>query len=355
MIKTSNWISSIRIFRWLAIQMCIHQNTEAYMISLTLKKFISFTPLWITLIMLPSCATSTLSPLTSKAMPRIDDQSYKSFDGDSLGYKKWRPNKEPKTVIIGIHGISGHAGDYKNLSKHLNRSSKDIALYAPETRGQGMDPITHRKGDIQNPQHWYQDLYTFDSLIRKLHPKAEIIWFGESMGSLIVTHAYATAPFNQPKPDKVILSSPILDIKKKVPSWKRHLVRAARLILPTLRVSLETLSNGEKPTVTKQDIHEQQAAINPWYIPRYTLRLLISLTDMASTMQQAASTITCPLLIVHGGKDIFTESTSVSQFEKQLPQNSLATRLYYKGSYHLLMYDHDRETIFEDISKWLKK
>lgn len=288
-----------------------------------------------------------------KTIPSINDSSYLSFDGDSLGYKKWSSKEQPKTVIIGVHGISGHAGDYENLGKHLTKHHSDVALYSPETRGQGMDPKIQRKGDIRRRDDWNQDLYTFSNLVKDLHPEAELIWFGESMGSLIVTHAYQNIPPHVTKPSRIIISSPILNVKEKIPAWKRHMVRFTGLIAPKLRVSLETLSNGEKATVTKQDIHEQQAAINPWYVPKYTLRLLLNLADMADCMDHAASSIECPLLIVHGGHDIFTEESSVKALESQLPEKVNVTRHFYPESYHLLMYDHDKETIFQDISKWL--
>lgn len=306
-------------------------------------------------VLAPSCATPIMIKPAVKAIPSIDEKSYVSFDGDSLGYKKWPAKDKPHTVIIGVHGISGHAGDYQNLGKHLAENHTGIALYAPETRGQGMDPQVWRKGDIRHAEDWYKDLYTFSDLVSAQHPDAELIWFGESMGSLIVTHAYESIPPHVAKPRRLILSSPILDVGKKIPAWKRNVVRATSFLLPKLRVSLETLSNGEKPTVTQQDIHEQQAAVNPWYIPRYTLRLLLSLADMADGMPQAINSLRCPLLILHGGNDIFTDETSVKKLEGQLAKDAKITREFYPGSYHLLMYDHDREKIFGDVSKWITK
>ncbi len=310
--------------------------------------------------LVPACATRLNQTSKVKAPPRLAEKHYVSYDNDEFGYRKWLPahGKEPTIVVIGVHGISGHAGDYQNLATHLQRHHSRMALYAAETRGQGMDAKTFRRGDITNRKSWTRDLYTFTRLVRHRHPGAKIVWFGESMGSLIVTHAYSHTPAGEKKPDAVIISSPIVDVDAKLPRWKIFSGRVAAFILPKLRVSLETLSGGQRPLVTADDIHEQQAAKNPWYIRRYTLRLLLTLGDMARTMDDAAARIRCPVLVLHGGKDIFTEEESVNDFFKHFPatsQSMAKTKKFYPGSFHLLMYDHDRETIFNDISTWLQR
>jgi len=218
-----------------------------------------------------------------------------------------------------------------------------------------MDAKISRRGDIHHVKEWYKDLYTFTRLVRKLHPKSKIIWFGESMGSLIVMHAYNHTPPSEQKPDAMIISSPIVDVDSKLPAWKLVAARVAAMILPKLRVSLETLSNDEHALVTEDDIHEQQAAKNPWYIRRYTLRLLLNLGDMASEMGKMAAKVRCPILVLHGGKDVFTEKEKVDGLLKNFPADTDTTRKYYPGSYHLLMYDHERDKIFKDVSTWINQ
>ncbi|MCP5538229.1 MAG: alpha/beta fold hydrolase [Akkermansiaceae bacterium] len=294
-----------------------------------------------------------------KGLPRFADKHYISYDGDTFGYRKWlptsAPGKDPAVVIVGVHGISGHSGDYENMAKQLLKQHDDVALYAAETRGQGMDEKVFRRGDIHQAREWYKDLYTFTRLVRKAHPNSKIVWFGESMGSLIVMHAYSNTPTGEQQPDAMVIASPIVEVEAKLPFWKLLAVRISSLLLPKLRVSLETLSEGRKAVVTEDDIHEQQAAKNPWYIPRYTLRLLLVLGDMAAKMDHRASLVKCPILVLHGGKDIFTQEKDVNDFFDHFPTTTRKTKKYYPGSYHLLMYDHDRDKIFKDVSQWLKQ
>jgi len=320
----------------------------------------SFHPPFVMAIVLAALASSCAPRLNvnpkANELPRLAAKHYVSYDNDQLGYRKWLPEKaEPKTVIIGVHGISGHAGDYENIAKHLLKHHSDVALYAPETRGQGMDPNKDRRGDIRRVKEWYKDLYTFTRLIRKVHPHSKIVWFGESMGSLIIMHAYDKTPPGEQRPDALIVSAPIVDVKAKLPAWKMMTVRVLTMALPKLRVSLETLAGGERQVVTEDDVHEEQAAKNTWYIPRYTLRLLLNLGDMAGVMEKKASKVQCPVLVLHGGKDVFTEKESVDRFYQSFPEGMDKTKKFYPDSYHLLMYDHDRVKIFNDVSTWLKK
>jgi alpha-beta hydrolase superfamily lysophospholipase len=313
----------------------------------------------ITAVLVSSCSTRLNVTPKVKGLPRLTDKNYVSYDSDQFGYRKWlsaaSAKKDPATVIIGVHGISGHSGDYENFGKHLLKHHSDVALYAPETRGQGMDQNKFRRGDIRRVKEWYKDLYTFTRLVRKVHPKSKIVWFGESMGSLIVMHAYSNTPPGEVKPDALVISSPIVEVEEKLPAWKMATVRVSTLLLPKLRVSLDTLSDGQRAVVTEDDIHEEQVAKNPWYIRRYTLRLLLSLGDMAGGMDGRASQVHCPVLVLHGGKDIFTEEKNVNDFYERFPDTTDKTKKYYPGSYHLLMYDHDRDKIFKDVSTWLNQ
>jgi len=307
-----------------------------------------------------SCSTQLDVKSPIKAQPHLAEKQYTSFDGDALGYQKWRPQKNEtqvavKTVIIGVHGISGHAEDYQNFGEHLLKHNPSTALYAAETRGQGMDPEPSRRGDIRSEKDWYRDLYTFTRLVRNLHPKAKIVWFGESMGSLIVLHAYGNPPAGERKPDALILSSPIVDVSSKLPPWKRFAANVTAALFPKMRISLETLSDGQRAVVTEDDIHDEQAAKNPWYIDQYTLRLLNKLGKMSDDLKEQAEGVQCPVLVLHGGKDIFTTDQSVDELYTHFPEDTDKTKKFYSGSYHLLMYDHEREKIFKDVSTWLKK
>ncbi len=275
---------------------------------------------------------------------------------DSFGYRKWISQKvEPDVVIIGIHGFCGASIDYANLGNHLLRHQPKTALYAYEVRGQGSDPIHHRRGDIGDPADWYRDLFAFTQLVREQHPDAKVVWFGESMGALIASHAWRVAPEDDPPCDGLVLSSPIVRFRDDIPAWTPGLVQIAATTLPLARISLEALAGSEDVQMTQTSTHSEQAKKNPYDIEKHTLRLLAALGRHIDGMNDCATTFRKPVLILHGGKDYFNNDSDVRGFVARIPDGVSKTYRHYPEAYHLLMYDEKKEVIFKDVARWTNK
>ncbi|HSP43653.1 MAG TPA: alpha/beta fold hydrolase [Luteolibacter sp.] len=276
--------------------------------------------------------------------------------GETFGYRKWVAAKtEPDVVIIGLHGFCGASADYSNLGNHLLRHQPRTALYAYELRGQGSDPIVERRGDIGHPREWYGDLLAFTQLVRERHPRARVVWFGESMGALIAAHAWREAPDGAPPCDALVFSSPIVRFRDDIPTWTPALVQVAATALPLARVSLNTLSGGQDVQMTQTTVHGEQAKKNPYHVEQHTLRLIGALTGLVAGMNDCATTIDVPVLVLHGGRDFFNTDSDVRGFVARVPETTSVVYRDYPDAYHLLMYDERRDRIFRDIERWLTR
>ena len=304
------------------------------------------------ILLVTSCSAQNAVPDAPKI--RLDETHLHSFDGDKLPYTRWMPREEPDLIIIGVHGISGAASDYRPLAKHILASFPKVAVYGAETRGQGNDPVKERRGNIGNRKDWFKDLTSFTSLIRKKHPKAKIVWCGESMGSLIILHAYAYSEDRKNLCDAMILASPITDIRGDFPRWKVSLVNVVATLLPKIRVSLESLSGEDEVRVTKDTVHTEQAATNSYHVKRHTLHLLTTLGDMILKSKEASQKLDIPLIVLYGGKDVFSDPKDVEAFVAGLPKEVPLTRKYYPESFHLLFHDHQSDKVIADIVSWIK-
>lgn len=274
--------------------------------------------------------------------------------GETFGFRKWLdPQADPDVVIIGIHGFCGAAVDYDNLGKHLLRHQPETALYAYELRGQGSDPIAERRGDIGHASEWYRDLQAFTGLVRERHPGAKVIWFGESMGALIATHALCEAADGELPCDGLVLSSAIVRFRDDIPDWTPGLVRVAALALPEQRITLETLMQGDDVQMTQGSGHKGQAAKNPWHVEQYTLRLIGNLTRLIAGMNHCAEELDLPLLILHGERDELNQDRDIRGFIARLPEATPVTYHHYRGAYHLLMHDRQRKRVFRDVEEWV--
>jgi len=277
-------------------------------------------------------------------------------ESDTFGYRTWkRKGVEPDLVVIGIHGFCGAAMDYANLGNHLLQHQPKTALYAYEVRGQGSDPIHARRGDIGDPNQWYDDLEAFTQLVEERHPDAKIIWYGESMGALIATHALHAAPAGQAPCDGLVLSSPIVRFKNDIEPWKIALVQVAATTLPLARVSLDAIAPEQDVQMTQEAKHHQQSQTNSYNIEKHTLRLLATLGRLIDGMNNCAAGMQVPVLVLHGGKDYFNDDADMRGFIARIPPGISKTYKNYPDAYHLLMYDEERERIFRDIGHWLNK
>lgn len=284
----------------------------------------------------------------------VNQPNAKNAKADAFGYRKWISEKtKPDVVIIGIHGFCGASIDYANLGNHLLQYQPETGLYAYEVRGQGSDPIRERRGDIGDPRDWYRDLFAFTQLVQEQHPRAKIVWFGESMGALISAHALRQAPANDLPCDGLILSSPIVRFRDDIPAWTPGLVQIAATTLPLARISLETLSGGQDVQMTQTSHHTEQTKKNSYSIDRYTLRLIAALGKHIDTMNDCATTFRTPVLVLHGGKDYFNNDSDVRGFVSRIPAHVSKTYHNYPEAYHLLMYDAKKEVIFKDIETWI--
>lgn len=275
---------------------------------------------------------------------------------ETFGFRSWAAKGvEQDVVVIGIHGFCGASIDYENLGHHLLEYQPKTALYAYEVRGQGNDPDRTRRGDIGDPKDWYRDLFAFTQLVQERHPDAKIVWFGESMGALIASHAWREAPANDPPCDALILSSPIVRFKDDVPAWQPALVQVAAATAPLARVSLETLAGGEAVQMTQTSTHGEQAQTNSYHIEKHTLRLLGALGRHIDSMNDCAATFRVPVLVLHGEHDFFNTDSDMRGFVAHVPEKTSMTYKNYRGAYHLLMYDAKKEKIFGDVESWLGK
>ena len=75
---------------------------------------------------------------------------------------------------------------------------------------------------------------------------------------------------------------------------------------------------------------------------------------MMQTASKAGQHLNLPVIVLHGGKDVFSQPEDVKAFVDGLPEKAKPTKKFYPESFHLLFYDHQSDKVVADIAKWIK-
>jgi acylglycerol lipase len=300
--------------------------------------------------------TGCSTPRPSLAKPVMGAKEWSSYDGKIMPWTAWMPadGAKPRAVVIAIHGLSGAASDFWYLGERLSREG--IAVYGYELRGQGNDPNADQRGDIQSAKQWRRDLETFHQLVRKRHPGKKVFWYGESLGSLIALHTAAARLSLSPDPDGVILASPIAGLRVAVSDFRKWLLLTASNLAPSQRYTLGELSGADesKIRVTSSTTHGGQMAVTSHHVTDFTLRLLGEMGRMMDRGPDAARNLTLPVLFLASPNDVISSPDQVQSLFSQIraPKKELH---WYSRSYHLLLHDVQRESVADDVLRWIAK
>ncbi len=271
-----------------------------------------------------------------------------------MAWKQWPLAKEQreKAVVITVHGLSGAASDFWLLGQELPKQG--ITVYGYELRGQGHDPDLSMRGDIFSADLWLKDLLAFHRLVRQRHPKTPIIWYGESLGSLIAMHSAAKQ--RRGTPDALILASPIAGLRQHPSEMERFLLLTTSRVLPNIRVRLGDIAgiDEKKMRVTSASTHGEQMARTPHHVSAFSLRTLREINALLEENNRAAHRIDIPVLLLASPHDIVSSPDQVQALFKEI--GSQDKRLHwYTQSYHLLLHDIQHEDVLRDVETWLKR
>ena len=306
-------------------------------------------------LVLAACVLASCSSPRANVRPALGATTWTSTDGKQMPWREWRVphGGRPRCVIIAVHGLSGAAQDFHLLGERL--SPQGITVFAYELRGQGNDPDIARRGDIDHPRTWLRDLTAFHALVRERHPGVPILWYGESLGSLIAFHAAAKS---DPcvTPSALILATPIAGLRMHVSGLSRVFLRAASHVLPTYRVKLGNLAGMDesKIRVTSTSTHGAQMAKTTHHVPAFTLRLLRAVDELLRANEEAAGRIAMPVLMLASPHDVVSSPSQVETLFHQIGSNDKRL-LWYPRSYHLLLHDVQHAEVLRDVARWVRR
>lgn len=276
-------------------------------------------------------------------LPAMQESSFVSFDGARLPLRRWDGAAEPWAVIIGLHGMN----DYSNAF-HLAGpwwAGQGITTYAYDQRGFGAAPDR----GIWGGELMTEDLRVFTALVRARHPQAVVAVAGVSMGGAVAVEAFSSS--RPPAADRLVLLAPAVWGWSTQPLPNRTLLwLAAHTFRGTVVQPPEfVLKNVRASDNTSELIAMGRDKMLIWGARPDAIYGLVGLMERASN---DVARLTAPTLYLSGAHDqIITRKPTLKAVGRLPP--SARSGLYPHG-WHLLLVDHQRETVFADVAGFIR-
>ena len=252
-------------------------------------------------------------------MPVLQEEtgSFKSHDGQKIFYREYRAAKERARIVI-AHGLAEHSGRYGNVIEWL--FPDDISIWALDHRGHGQSDGP--RGHISSFNDYINDLKGMVEIAKAgIGEDTRCFLLGHSMGGLI---SLMFALKHPDMIDGVIVSSPGLGMKVKVPGFKAFMGKVMSSIWPGLSLSNELDSSkisSDKEVVSKYDN-------DPLRHGKVSARWFTEFVGTMEEVHRLAPSMTVPILMQIAGDDHLVDAEASKSFYEKLGSKDKTLRTY---------------------------
>ncbi|WP_267908739.1 alpha/beta fold hydrolase [Paenibacillus alkalitolerans] len=261
-----------------------------------------------------------------------------------LFYRLWKPG-HPQGLMLFLHGAGEHSGQYSHIG--VECLQRHIAFIAPDLRGFGKSEGS--RGYIRQFKDYLDDLDELVIQLRNQFSDLPLYLFGHSLGGLVAVR-YAQQFCD--KVTGVILSSPALGIRLKLPYFIKKSIDMVSFLAPALPLELVKWNESLRrmkwfqprlPDWTNRLLEDPLATIR--YTPRWFTELLHSGTAALTDVKQFQS----PILCLYDRYDTVVNSGLIERFIESIASNEKDCFVFTKGNHQFL---HDGE-VLRHVFRWL--
>jgi alpha-beta hydrolase superfamily lysophospholipase len=255
-------------------------------------------------------------------------------DGARLPLRAWRPDGPPRFVLLALHGVGDHGGNFLEESGPALAAGGAL-VYAYDQRGFGW---TATRGFWAGRATLAADARTAVALLRARHPGLPFFLLGESLGGAVALLAEA------PGVDGLILSSPAIWGGPYLPAFFRPpLAVAANLLAPLA-------APAQAGDVAASDNRAALARFgrDPLTITAVRFDMMRGVVE---TMDAAVAALpgccrAVPTLVLFGGNDRVIPTPAA---RRALAEAGVPRVVFYPEGWHLLLRDQVRGEVVRDV------
>ena len=261
-------------------------------------------------------------------------------DGNlTLFVRSWRPTDDVRGAVAVVPGFNSHSGYYEWAATRFG--SEGLATYAVDLRGRGQSD--GERFFVDSFDDYVHDVEALVSLVKSREAGRRVFLLGHSAGG-VVACLYALE--HQRELAGLVCESfahevPAPDFALAVFKGVSHVAPHARI----LHLKNELFSRdaavvramNEDPLIA----HETQST-----------KTMAAMVRADERLKKEFSTITLPVLILHGTADQATKPSGSQHFYDSAGSTDKTLKLY-DGHYHDLLSDVGKETVMADILAWI--
>ncbi|WP_226035996.1 alpha/beta hydrolase [Aquibacillus saliphilus] len=295
-------------------------------------------------------------------------------DKEQIYLQKWTNNsKKPKAIIQIAHGMVEHIKRYQPFADYLVEN--DIFVYGNDHRGHGKTGETSGLmgyfADEQGFEKSVDDLYDVTSIIKQEFPDVPVILFGHSMGSFLARRyiqKYSKAL------DGLILSGtgyhPAMTIKFGKLIAKREIRKVGRTEPSSLLNALAFGAFNKK--IRNAETKFDWLTRDKEQVKLYMDDPLTGFTPSAAFFHDLFDGLKMindqklikgvrkdlPILFISGDKDpVGNQTIGVKKVINQYHKLGIGSieSLFYKDGRHELLNEINKEEVYQDIVKWIRR
>lgn len=251
---------------------------------------------------------------------------------------------DEKARLVIVHGLGEHSGRYSNVWGRL--LPVGVSIWALDLRGHGR---SHgERGHVEHFDRYAEDLDKLvDLAAEKAPPRAGVFLMGHSLGGLIALNYALRFPH---KLRGLVVSSPVLQFKVKVPAYKILLGRLMSSVWPRLG-----MANELDATKLSHDRSVVDAYINdPLVHNRVSARWFTEFVSAMARTRLAAPVLRVPILMQLAGDDALVDADASQTFFDHLTLTDKTIRVY-GGLFHEIYNETDssRQAVLDDLQAWI--
>lgn len=269
----------------------------------------------------------------------LHEEKIDGSGGLKILVRSWRPQAEPRGIVVIVHGFNSHSGYYFWVAEQL--VGEGLAVYALDLHGRGQSD--GERYYLDEFADYVDDVAAAMKLARSRESDLPVFILGHSAGG-VVSCIYTLE--HQDELAGLICESFAFQVP--APDFALAVLKGVSHLAPHAHVlKLKTKDFSRDPKVVETMLNDPLLAheIQP-------TKTVAEMVRADERLEREFSSITLPIMILHGKADKVTRPSGSQLFYDNAGSNDKTLKLY-DGHVHDLLNDVDREIVMNDVKKWI--